>query len=66
MAKDLIEEITEIQGKLDALLMPPGKRESIPVEVRQLLFQARFNLDQSYLELYEEEEPRELARGAHA
>ena len=66
MAKDPIDAISDILDELDALLMPPGKRDSMPVEVRQLLAEARFRLDQRYLKLYEEEEPREVARGAHA
>ena len=66
MAGDLIEEISEIQNKLDALTLDPDKWKVIPVAVWRLLSDARFKLDQSYLELYDEEEPRELALGAHA
>ena len=60
MAVDLIEEIRKIQNMLDALTLDPDKWKVIPVEVRRLLSDARFKLDQSYLELYDEEEPREL------
>ena len=66
MARDLIEEISEIQNKLDDLVMDPDKWQVMPVEVQRLLSDARFSLDLSYLELYDEEEPQELALGAHA
>ena len=66
MAIDPIEEISEIQNMLDALTLDPDKWNVMPVEVRRLLSDARFKLDLSYLELYDEEEPQELALGAHA
>ncbi len=66
MAIDLIEEISEIKFKLDDLIMDPDKRKAMPDEVRRLLAEAVFKLDQIYLELYGEEEPQELALGAHA
>ena len=66
MARDLIEDVSEIRFKLDDLAMDPDKWKVMPVEVQWLVSEARFKLDQIYLELYDEEEPRELALGAHA
>ena len=67
MARDLIEEVNEIRNKLDALTLDPAKWKVMPDKLRKLLLEASFKLDQSYRELYHEEEPKEqFTFGAHA